>query len=85
MPPNTGSTTRAGLSRLFVLQAAVAVVVVVASALYILVPEARMTIQLLSLAALLLYVRWRYFNIPGVSGIPFSRTRKLFRGGQHNA
>lgn len=54
-----------------------AVVAFFASILLYLVPQARLPALLFAVAASLLAVRFVFFRVPGVSGMPFSHTRKL--------
>ncbi len=56
--------------------AAIAALVLIVAAVF---PRLRLPLSLFSGAAVLLYVRARFFSVPGISGVPFAHFGRLLR------
>jgi hypothetical protein len=63
-----------------VLFAFVALLVIAAIAVAALRPALRQPLGLISAGLALAWIRHRYFRVPGVHAVPFSRATRLFAG-----
>jgi hypothetical protein len=54
------------------------ILVLIASVVALLYPHLRTPLGLISAGIALFFIRWRFFRLEGVSGVPFGKSRALF-------